>query len=282
MSAIQIHQVTKFFHQGWMKKKLIAVNEVSMSIETGEVFGLIGPNGSGKSTLMKLILGLLTPSEGEIAVMDQKKLNLKSISKIGFLPENPYFYKHLTGAETLRFYAKLSGLSASNCRSRIDEMLKLTQLHDSRDRLVSHYSKGMLIRLGIAQALIHNPSILILDEPTAGVDPIGALEIRDIILKLKQEGKTILITSHLLNQLQIVCDRIGLMNQGCLILQGSLKELLVDKPLQQLLIKNASAELILKLKNQIDIDPDAELLEDELPANQLENLYINTIRDQSR
>jgi ABC-2 type transport system ATP-binding protein len=282
MSAIQIHKVTKFFHQGWKKKKLIAVNQVSISIETGEVYGLIGPNGSGKSTLMKLILGLLTPSDGEIKVLDQKKLNLKSISKIGFLPENPYFYKHLTGAETLMFYAKLSGLSADVTRSRIDEMLILTQLNDARDRLVSHYSKGMLIRLGIAQALIHCPSILILDEPTAGVDPIGALEIRDIILKLKQEGKTILITSHLLNQLQIVCDRIGLMNQGQLILQGSLKDLLIDQSFQQLLIQNASAELILKLKDQIDLDPVAELVEAGLPANQLENLYINTLRDQSR
>ena len=172
--AVQINHLTKEFPSPFRKSRVKAVDDVSLKIMSGEVYGLIGPNGSGKSTTMKALLGLLAPTSGSCHVFGKNSLKTDSRQEIGFLPENPYFYKHLSGEETLKFYARLCGLRGKDLKNRIDEMLEMVSLQDARKRRIGAYSKGMLQRIGLAQALIHDPRLVILDEPTAGVDPVGS------------------------------------------------------------------------------------------------------------
>ena len=218
--AVQIDHLVKEFPTPFRKTKVRAVDNVSLSIMPGEVYGLIGPNGSGKSTTMKALLGLLAPTAGSCYVFGKNSLKTDSRQEIGFLPENPYFYKHLSGKETLRFYAKLCGLRGKKIKYRVDEMLEMVNLQDARDRRIGGYSKGMLQRIGLAQALIHEPRLLILDEPTAGVDPVGSRQIRDLIVDLKEQGVTIFLCSHLLEQVQEVCDHVGIIFKGKLVKEG--------------------------------------------------------------
>lgn len=227
---------------------MYAVKGVSLSIPQGSVYGLIGPNGSGKSTIMKMLVGLLSPHEGSCRVYGLPATAAANRSEIGFLPENPYFYKFLTGAETLRFYGRLCGLSGRALRARVDELLELVGLQDAAQRRLKGYSKGMLQRIGLAQALVQQPRLLVLDEPTAGVDPIGSRVIRDIILDLKERGMTVFLCSHLLEQVQEVCDRVGILYQGTLIAEGSIAELTDDAHTQEVLLRNPSPALLEQLR----------------------------------
>jgi ABC-2 type transport system ATP-binding protein len=221
--------LTKRYPLAWKRRVLVALDHLDLQIRPGEAFGLLGPNGSGKSTTIKLLLGLISPNEGEARVFGLPPESLEARRRVGFLPENPYFYGFLTGDETLRFFGKLCGLSGSKLEARIEELIELVGLQNGRERPLRSYSKGMLQRIGLAQALIHDPDLLFLDEPTAGVDPQGSAQIRDLILRLKKLGKTVIFSSHLLEQVQEVADRVAIFSLGRKVLEGSLDDLLVEK-----------------------------------------------------
>ena len=248
MLAVEIQAVHKSFPGSWGKGGVYAVKGVSLSIPEGGVYGLIGPNGSGKSTIMKMLVGLLAPHEGSCRVFGLPATAAANRREIGFLPENPYFYKFLTGEETLRFYGRLCGLSGKALKDRVAELLELVGLQDAAARRLSGYSKGMLQRIGLAQALVQRPRLLVLDEPTAGVDPIGSRVIRDIILNLKEQGMTVFLCSHLLEQVQEVCDRVGILYRGNLIAEGSIDELTRDASMQQVLLRAPSPELVEQIR----------------------------------
>jgi ABC-2 type transport system ATP-binding protein len=229
MDAIRTENLTKRYGLGFHKGRLLALDSLNLRIQEGEVYGLLGPNGSGKSTTLKCILDLVQPTEGRAWIFDVPCNKVESRLHVGFLPENPYFYKYLTGVETLEFYGHLCGLHGLAMRQRIDELLELVGLAHARNRQLKGYSKGMLQRIGLAQAMIHDPKLLLLDEPTAGVDPIGSRDIRDLILRLKKMGKTVLLCSHLLEQVQEICDRISVLNLGKIILEGNVQQLISDQ-----------------------------------------------------
>jgi len=276
--AVQINNLIKDFPSPFRKTKVRAVNDVSLTIMPGEVYGLIGPNGSGKSTTMKALLGLLVPTAGACHVFGKNSLKTDSRQDIGFLPENPYFYKHLTGEETLRFYAKLCGLRGAMLKQRIHEMLELVALEDAAKRRIGGYSKGMLQRIGLAQALIHNPRLLILDEPTAGVDPLGSRMIRDLIVDLKKRGVTIFLCSHLLEQVQEVCDQVGIIFKGKIVKEGRLDDLIAIENQTEILIENASPEEISSIREMIESQTSANLIKTGKPRTTLERLFLEEAR----
>ena len=233
--AAEIVNLHKTFKTGLGKPVVHAVRGIDMNIRQGEVYGLIGPNGSGKSTLMKALLGLVRPTEGSCSIFGRSSLAPDSKEEVGFLPENPYFYKFLTGAETVSFYGRLCGLSGKSLKEKVRELLELVGLADAADRRLGGYSKGMLQRIGMAQALVQSPRLLVLDEPTAGVDPLGSRDIRNIIENLKGRGMTVFLCSHLLEQVQEVCDRVGVIFKGLLIAEGSVNELTRDSDKQEII-----------------------------------------------
>lgn len=276
--AVQINHLVKEFPSPFKKSKVRAVNDVSLSIQAGEVYGLIGPNGSGKSTTMKALLGLLAPTSGSCHVFGRNSLKTDSRQEIGFLPENPYFYKHLNGEETLRFYGKLCGIRGKKLRQRVDEMLDLVSLQDARQRRIGGYSKGMLQRIGLAQALIHEPRLVILDEPTAGVDPVGSRMIRDLIVSLKEQGVTVFLCSHLLEQVQEICDHVGIIFKGQLVNEGRLDDLIAIEDQTEILIRNARPEALERIQAILKEDPDSELLGIGKPRTTLERLFLDEAR----
>jgi len=223
--AIELRGVVKDFAIGLRGVKLRAVDDLSLRIEPGQIYGLLGPNGSGKSTTIKIILGLLAPTTGDCAIFGVPAGRVEARVDVGYLPESPYFYRHLTGRELVRFYARICGLGGPALAARVAEVVAWVGLTEAADRRVGTYSKGMLQRIGLAQALVHDPRLVILDEPTAGVDPLGAAAMAELILKLKAQGKTILLTSHLLAQVEEICDRVAILDRGRLILEGAVGEL---------------------------------------------------------
>jgi len=228
--AVRTRGLRKEFPMGWFRGRVLAVEGLEMEVKPGEVFGLLGPNGSGKSTAMKMILGLLRPTSGEAEVCGYRAGTMAARRQIGFLPENPYFPNFLSGAELIRYYGKLSGMGGASLERRTRELLDLVRLGgEAGHRRLRTYSKGMLQRAGLAGALVGDPEILMLDEPTAGVDPAGSREIRDLILELKQRGKTVLFSSHLLEQVEDVADRVIILHRGQKLREGRLDELLTRR-----------------------------------------------------
>jgi ABC-2 type transport system ATP-binding protein len=280
--AVEIRNLVKDFKTSFRRKPLRAVDGVSLRIMPGEVYGLIGPNGSGKSTTMKALLGLVAPTAGSCAIFGRDSLKVDSRNDVGFLPENPYFYKHLSGGETLRFYGKLCGLGGRALNDRVDELLALVDLTGARDRRVGGYSKGMLQRIGLAQALIQEPRLVILDEPTAGVDPVGSRQIRDLIMKLRERGITVFLCSHLLEQVQEVCDHVGIIFQGRMIREGRLEDLIAIEDQTEIVIRDASPELISQITALIGGTPGAELVLTGKPRTTLERLFLREIREEER
>lgn len=274
MNAVEIADIHKSFPGHWGRGGVYAVKGVSLSIPEGAVYGLIGPNGSGKSTIMKALVGLLSPDAGTCRVYGQAATAPANRREIGFLPENPYFYKFLTGEETVRFYGRLCGLRGAELKACTAEMLELVGLQDAAHRRLGGYSKGMLQRVGLAQALVQKPRLLVLDEPTAGVDPIGSRAIRDIILDLKRQGITVFLCSHLLEQVQEICDCVGILYQGCLIAEGSVDELTRDRRRTEILLSNPTPELLAQIRT---LAGDAWL--SAAPArNSLESVFLQGIR----
>ena len=278
--AVEVRNLVKSYKSSFKRQTFQAVDNVSLQIESGEVYGLIGPNGSGKSTTMKAVLGLISPTAGSCRVFGADSTRVDARSEIGFLPENPYFYKHQTSAETLRFYGKLCGIRGKKLTNKVNELLELVSLEHARDRRLGGYSKGMLQRVGLAQALIQEPQLLILDEPTAGVDPIGSREIRDLILKLKSQGVTIFLCSHLLEQVQEVCDRVGIIFEGKMVNEGTLEELTEIRNQHEFIIKNASPALVQDIEDLIANNQQAEVVRSGKPRSSLEKLFIDTANEQ--
>ena len=272
--AVEIKNLVKEFKPSFRAKTIRAVDEVSLSISAGEVYGLIGPNGSGKSTTMKALLGLVAPTSGTCAIFGKDSLKVDSRNDVGFLPENPYFYKHLSGAETIRFYGKLCGMRGRELEDRVNEMLSLVDLEDARDRRLGGYSKGMLQRIGLAQALVQDPRLVILDEPTAGVDPTGSRQIRDLILKLKDRGITVFLCSHLLEQVQEICDQIGIIHHGKMVRQGRLEDLISLEDRTELILDQPSPELLEKIRALIASEEGSKLLSEGHPRTTLESLFL--------
>ena len=280
--AVTVENLTKVFKGQLGRKAFVAVRDLSFTVQPGEVYGLIGPNGSGKSTTMKVILGLLAPNQGRTQIFGRDSATVESRQDVGFLPENPYFYKHLTGLETLLFYGRLCGLGGAKLRARAEEMLNLTGLENAAGRRVGGYSKGMLQRIGLAQALIHEPRLLVLDEPTAGVDPAGSRKIRDLIMEFKNRGITVLVTSHLLEQLQEVCDRIGIMAHGKMVSEGRLDELIAVENQTEIVLEDASPELLARIRDLVAEDSSkAKLLQMGNPRTTLERLFLKATEDSS-
>ena len=225
-SIVRAVGLTKVFRDFWGRPKAKAVNDISFTIEPGEVIGLLGPNGSGKSTTVKMLLGLLYPTGGILNVLGRSPRAVETKREIGYLPEESYLYTYLTAEETLDFFGSLFNLSRADRKKRIDQLLDMVGMAHARRRRVGEYSKGMARRIGLAQAMINDPEFLILDEPTSGLDPLGCKEVKDLILTLKARGKTVLITSHLLSDIEDVCDRVIILYGGKVRAMGGLGELL--------------------------------------------------------
>jgi ABC-2 type transport system ATP-binding protein len=271
--AISIQNLTKEFSIPFKREKVTAVKDLSLIVEPGQVYGLLGPNGSGKSTTMKIVLGLVSPTAGKTEIFGRDSTDVESREDVGFLPENPYFYKYLTGEETLHFYGKLCGLKGAKLRDRSRELLNLVGLEDAAHRRLGGYSKGMLQRIGLAQAMVQEPHLLVLDEPTAGVDPAGSREIRDLILDFKKRGITVLLCSHLLGQVQEICDRIGILHRGVLIREGRLDDLISIENQTEIILENASPELLAELQSLIAKSP-ARILDQRKPHTTLERYFL--------
>lgn len=280
--AVEITNLVKDFKTSFRKKMLRAVDEVSLRIMPGEVYGLIGPNGSGKSTTMKALLGLVAPTSGQCSIFGKDSLKVDSRNDVGFLPENPYFYKHLSGAETLKFYGKLCGLGGKQLDERVSELLALVDLEGARDRRLGGYSKGMLQRIGLAQALVQEPRLVILDEPTAGVDPVGSRQIRDLIFQLKDRGITVFLCSHLLEQVQEVCDHVGIIFRGKMVKEGRLEDLIAIEDQTEIILKDADAELIQQITALVESSGTASLVRTGKPRTTLERLFLRetTVADE--
>ncbi|NQU11757.1 ABC transporter ATP-binding protein [bacterium] len=273
--------LTKRYPLGWRRGWLVALDRLNLQVRQGEVYGLLGPNGSGKSTTLKLILGLVSRTAGDAWIFGVPCQRVESRLHVGFLPENPYFYRYLTGGEALEFYGRLCRLRGSLLRQRVDELLDLVGLAKARDWRLAGYSKGMLQRIGLAQALIHDPQLLLLDEPTAGVDPIGSRDIRDLILRLKKMGKTVLLSSHLLGQVQDVCDRIGVLNLGQLILEGDVRTLISDQHRLSVTVQDLPADGRLRVEAAVRA-AGGRVVSVEHPQTTLESLFLEAVRRDAR
>ena len=272
--AVAVRGLTKIFPVPFHRQQVVAVCDLNLEIERGEVYGLLGPNGSGKSTTLKIILGLVSPTRGRTEIFGRDSRLVESREAVGFLPESPYFYKYLTGEETLRFFGRLCGLSGRQLKNRMDELLELVGLTKARKRRLGTYSKGMLQRIGLAQALIHHPRLLVLDEPTAGVDPAGSREIRNLIVDLKERGITVLLSSHLLAQAQEICDRVGILANGRLVREGHLEELIAIENQTEFVVADASPKLIQEIEALVDRST-ATLVTRRRSTTTLEKLFLD-------
>jgi ABC-2 type transport system ATP-binding protein len=276
-AAVSISRLTKHYPLPLRRQRVVAVNDLSLEIQEGEVYGLLGPNGSGKTTTLKVVLGLASPTRGSTMIFGVDSRDYRSHRSVGFLPENPYFYKFLTAEETLRFYGKICALRGRQLDARIGELLSLVGLEEARHRRVGDYSKGMLQRIGLAQALIQDPRLIVLDEPTASVDPAGSHQIRDLILELKKRGKTVLLTSHLLEQAQEVCDRVGIMSRGSLVCEGRLADLVTIEDQMEYVVKDAPADLGEKI-SALASASGAKLLDARKARLTLERVFLDATR----
>ncbi|TVP75926.1 MAG: ABC transporter ATP-binding protein [Puniceicoccaceae bacterium] len=240
--AIRINHLTKDFSVGIRGMKLRAVDDLCLEVGDNEIFGLLGPNGCGKSTTIKIILGLLGASAGSCEIYGQPSQRVSSRRSVGFLPEAPYFYRYLSGRELVRYYARMCAVPRAKIDDAVDSVIELVGMTEAANRRVGTYSKGMLQRIGLAQALVHDPQLVILDEPTAGVDPLGSAAIADIIRELKRRGKTVLLSSHLLAQIEGLCDRVAILHRGQLVKEGRVDDLVEEKDAESLVVQGLSAE----------------------------------------
>ena len=278
--AIETLSLTKVFSDWWGRDKVYAVDDLNLRVRYNEVFGLLGPNGSGKTTTLKMLLGLLYPTKGRALVLGGEGSDPKINSKIGFLPEESYLYRYLNARETLDFYGRLFGLPSKVRKMRIEALLDMVGLKAVANRAVGTFSKGMARRIGLAQALINDPDLLILDEPTTGLDPIGTRQIKDLILKLAERGKTVLLCSHLLADVEDVCDRIAILYGGKIRAEGEVKDLLQQTNRRQITTGAISDTAIERIRQLIQ-DERAEC-EVTSPMDKLEMFFIKTVAEAQR
>lgn len=274
--------LTKTFRDFWNRPKACAVNDIDFEVREGEVVGLLGPNGSGKSTTVKMMLGLLYPSAGRLTVFGKSPRSVSIKRRIGYLPEETYLYKYLTAYETLDFFASLFQLSAKERKTRCEQLLDMVGLAHARNRPVGEFSKGMARRIGLAQAMINDPALLILDEPTSGLDPIGCREVKDLIKLMKKRGKTVVVTSHLLSDVEEVCDRIILLYGGRIRAQGPLNELLSIRASQTITTPELPPEVLKKVLAELRLAcPNGEI-EVAHPRMSLEDFFLDIVNRAKR
>ena len=274
--AISIKGLTKDFSIGMRGVKLRAVDGLNLEVGDNEIFGLLGPNGSGKSTTIKVILGLLDASAGECLIYGKPSSTVAARHSVGFLPEAPYFYRYLSGRELVRFYAQICGVSCRQIDTQVDDVIELVGMTEAASRRVGAYSKGMLQRIGLAQALVHDPQLVILDEPTAGVDPLGSSAITEIIRELKHRGKTVLLSSHLLAQIEGLCDRVAILHRGQLICEGRVEDLVQEKNAESLVVQNLSAAGRAVVEQTI-AEQGGQLCRVEQPRRSLDSFFLQEI-----
>jgi len=273
--AIETFSLTKIFSDWWGRAKVYAVDDLNLQVRRNEVFGFLGPNGSGKTTTLKMLLGLLHPTKGRALVLGGDGADPKINAKVGFLPEESYLYRYLNARETLDFYGRLFGLPPKLRKMRIEALLDMVGLKAVANRAVGTFSKGMARRIGLAQALINDPDLLILDEPTTGLDPIGTRQIKDLIIKLAERGKTVLLCSHLLADVEDVCDRIAILYGGKIQSQGQVRDLLQQTDKRQITTDAISDATVAKIKQLVE-SQGAECVVTS-PMDKLETFFIRTV-----
>ncbi len=250
---VRVDDLVKDMRPGFGLRKKRILDGISFRVREREIFGFIGPNGAGKTTTLKVLMGLIRPTSGEASILGHDVGEITFRRQIGFLPEQPYFYDYLTGREILRFYAKLSGVSQDRRERRVSELLSLVGLAEAGDTRLRSYSKGMLQRIGVAQALVHDPTVVFLDEPMSGLDPVGRKEVRDIILRLRAEGKTIFMSTHILSDVEMVCDRVAIIAEGKIRYEGAIDEFLhAGEPQVDLVFANLPSEAAARLEERFD------------------------------
>lgn len=275
--VVQATSLTKVFTDFWLREKAVAVDGISFEIRRDEIFGLLGPNGSGKSTTIKMILGLLHRSKGQLSVFGREPSDVAVKRRIGYLPEESYMYRFLTPVETLDFYGKLFGLPRAVRRSRIDELLEMVGMTHAANRPVGEFSKGMSRRLGIAQALINDPDLLILDEPTSGLDPLGSRQVKDLLLDLGRRGKTILLSSHQLDDVQDVCDRMVILYGGKIRSEGTVDQLLEDSGRTVITTPRLDEATVVSIERIIRETAHVEVERVAAPRQRLEDLFLQIV-----
>ena len=275
--VIEIRNLTKVYRDFWGRKKVDALKSLNLTVKRGEIFGLLGPNGSGKTTTIKLLLGLLFPSGGEALVLGKSANDVSKNERIGYLPEESYLYRFLNAEETLDFYGRLFDMSAAERKKRTDALIRQVGLDRARKRTLKEYSKGMTRRIGLAQALINDPELILLDEPTSGLDPIGTAEMKQMILDLRNEGKTIVMCSHLLADVQDVCDRIAILYQGELKELGSVADLLSIQDQVEITARGLDDGVKQEIRALIERNG-GELIRMGHPATTLERLFVEIIQ----
>ncbi len=273
--AIETISLTKIFRDWWGRAKVIAVDKLDLKIEYNEIYGLLGPNGSGKTTTLKMLLGLLHPTKGAPFLLGGNGRDPRINERIGYLPEDSYLYRYLTARETLDFYGRIFGLPAKTRKSRIEALLEMVGLTGMANRPVGTYSKGMARRIGLAQALINDPELLILDEPTSGMDPIGTRQIKDLLAQLARRGKTILLCSHLLADVEDVCDRIGILYGGKMRVEGTVESLLQHTDEKQIVTSQISTAALEQIRNIVERE--AATCRISSPMDRLEEFFIRTV-----
>ena len=274
--SIKTEGLTKVYTDFWGRPRVRALHNLDLKVEKGEIFGLLGPNGSGKTTTVKLLLGLLFPTSGRAWVLGEPAGNVHTYQRIGFLPEESYFYRFLNAEETLHFYGQLFEIPGKERKKKVEELIDLVGLSEARKRRIGEYSKGMARRIGLAHALINDPEVIFLDEPTSGLDPIGSREIKDLVLELARRGKTVLLCSHLLADVEDVCDKVAILHKGSLVKIGAVKELLTIKHIVQIAMKDPSEKTLEEIKAILKRER-TEITGLTHPTETLEELFLETI-----
>jgi len=248
---VRVDEVVKDFRPGFGLRRKRVLHGISFQVREREIFGFIGPNGAGKTTTLKVLMGLIRATSGNASILGHGVNETAFRRQIGFLPENPYFYDYLTGKEILQFYAKLSGVSRQRRAFRVEELLELVGLSSVANARLRTYSKGMLQRIGIAQALVHDPNVVFLDEPMSGLDPVGRKEVRDLILRLRAEGKTVFMNTHILSDVEMLCDRVAIIVAGRIRYQGAIDEFLdAGQPEADLVLANVPPEIAVAMEER--------------------------------
>jgi ABC-2 type transport system ATP-binding protein len=276
--VIETHNLTKVYRDFWGRQKVRALKALDLEVRRGEIFGLLGPNGSGKTTTIKLLLGLLFPTSGRALVFGKDATDVGKNERIGYLPEESYLYKFLNAEETLDFYGRLFNIPAVERRERVNRLISEVKLDWARRRQLKEYSKGMTRRIGLAQALINDPELILLDEPTTGLDPMGSREMKDMILRLRDEGKTVLLCSHLLPDIQDVCDRIAILHAGELKELGRIDTLLTVQDETQIRAKGLSKAAEEEIREVIERHG-GKLVGMDHPTTTLEELFLSIVRE---
>lgn len=274
--VIETRNLSKVYRDFWGRQKVRALKALDLEVRRGEIFGLLGPNGSGKTTTMKLLLGLLFPTSGQALVFGKSADDVSKNERIGYLPEESYLYRFLNAEETLDFYGRLFDMPAATRRQRTAELIEMVGLTKAKRRQLREYSKGMTRRIGLAQALINDPELILLDEPTSGLDPIGTREIKDLILKLREQGKTVIMCSHLLADVQDVCDRIAILHHGELKELGRVDALLKIRDETEIRAANLSDQAKQEIRSVIERHQ-GQLLSMDNPTTTLEDLFLKIV-----